>query len=579
MPISTISISLVGIGIEIDHVAGFFGGLRAGVHGHGHVGLGQRGRIVRAVAGHGHQPAAGLILADHLQLGFGRGLGEEIIDARLGGDGGGGQRVVAGDHHGLDAHPAQFGEAFLDAALDDVLEIDDAQRAIAFGHDQRRAAALGDLFDRLPHFARTRCRRARARMLSMASAAPLRICRPSKFDAAHPRLRGEGNERRAQFVHVAAAQAVLLLGQHDDAAAFRRFVGQRRQLRGVGQIVLTPRRRPAMNSTAWRLPSVIVPVLSSSSTSTSPAASTARPDMAITLAWIMRSMPAMPMAESRPPIVVGIRQTSSATSTVTVIGVPCPAASTLYLRKRQQRDADEQEDDRHRGQQNVERDFVGRLLPLGAFDQRNHAVQKRFAGIGGDAHHEPIGEHARAAGDAAAVAAAFADDRGAFAGDGAFVDRGDAFDHFAVAGNQIAGFDEHHVVLAQARRRRRADVWRRSAARRASWPCTSRRVGRSASAWALPRPSAIASAKLANSTVNHSQAETPKMNPGDSVPPPASAWMPKPVVRMLPTNTVNITGLRTCRRGFELQKRIDNRPPHNRRIEQRSCFRASSHDH
>ena len=84
-----------------------------------------------------------------------------------------------------------------------------------------------------------------------------------------------------------------------------------------------------MNAAAWRLPSVIVPVLSSSSTSTSPAASTARPDMAITFAWIMRSMPAMPIAESSPPIVVGIRQTSSATSTVTVTGVPCPAACTL----------------------------------------------------------------------------------------------------------------------------------------------------------------------------------------------------------------------------------------------------------
>ena len=32
------------------------------------------------------------------------------------------------------------------------------------------------------------------------------------------------------------------------------------------------------------------------------------------------------------------------------------------------------------------------------------------------------------------------------------------------------------------------------------------RVRRRASAWARPRPSAIASAKLANSTVNHSQA-------------------------------------------------------------------------
>ena len=84
-----------------------------------------------------------------------------------------------------------------------------------------------------------------------------------------------------------------------------------------------------MKREARRLPSVIVPVLSSSSTSTSPAASTARPEVAMTLAWIMRSMPAMPMADSSPPIVVGIRQTSSATSTVIEIGVPWPAVATL----------------------------------------------------------------------------------------------------------------------------------------------------------------------------------------------------------------------------------------------------------
>ena len=76
------------------------------------------------------------------------------------------------------------------------------------------------------------------------------------------------------------------------------------------------------NFAAWRLPSVIVPVLSSSSTSTSPAASIARPDVATTLAWIMRSMPAMPIADSSPPIVVGIRQTSRATSTVSPITCP-----------------------------------------------------------------------------------------------------------------------------------------------------------------------------------------------------------------------------------------------------------------
>ena len=68
-----------------------------------------------------------------------------------------------------------------------------------------------------------------------------------------------------------------------------------------------------MNSAASRLPMVIVPVLSSSSVLTSPAASTARPDIASTLRCTSRSMPAMPIAESSAPIVVGIRQTSSAT--------------------------------------------------------------------------------------------------------------------------------------------------------------------------------------------------------------------------------------------------------------------------
>eukprot|EP01022_Parablepharisma_sp_SALTPOND_P006709 TRINITY_DN12717_c1_g1_i1.p1 TRINITY_DN12717_c1_g1~~TRINITY_DN12717_c1_g1_i1.p1 ORF type:complete len:1877 (-),score=641.20 TRINITY_DN12717_c1_g1_i1:7532-13162(-) len=79
---------------------------------------------------------------------------------------------------------------------------------------------------------------------------------------------------------------------------------------------------------AWRLPRVMVPVLSSNSTSTSPAASTARPEVAITLACIMRLMPATPMAESRPPMVVGIRHTSSAIKAVTDTGAPAPAAVT-----------------------------------------------------------------------------------------------------------------------------------------------------------------------------------------------------------------------------------------------------------
>ena len=52
------------IAVEIDHVAGFARGLRAGVHRHAHIGLRERRRVVRAVAGHGDQMTLGLFLAD-----------------------------------------------------------------------------------------------------------------------------------------------------------------------------------------------------------------------------------------------------------------------------------------------------------------------------------------------------------------------------------------------------------------------------------------------------------------------------------------------------------------------------------
>ena len=81
------------------------------------------------------------------------------------------------------------------------------------------------------------------------------------------------------------------------------------------------------NSVAWRLPSVIVPVLSSSSTSTSPEASTERPDSASTLRRTSRSMPAIPIADSSAPIVVGISDTSSAISVAIETSVSANSAN------------------------------------------------------------------------------------------------------------------------------------------------------------------------------------------------------------------------------------------------------------
>ena len=49
---------------------------------------------------------------------------------------------------------------------------------------------------------------------------------------------------------------------------------------------------------------------------------TARPDIARTLRWTSRSMPAMPMADRSAPMVVGMRQMSRATRTTTCCAAP-----------------------------------------------------------------------------------------------------------------------------------------------------------------------------------------------------------------------------------------------------------------
>ena len=75
------------------------------------------------------------------------------------------------------------------------------------------------------------------------------------------------------------------------------------------------------------------------------------------------------------------------------------------------------------------------------------------------------------------------------------------------------------------------------------------RVARSASACALPRPSAIASAKFANSTVSHSQTAITPTNQSCPVCPWARSLKKMTVVITLPISTTNITGFFSCSRG------------------------------
>ena len=84
---------------------------------------------------------------------------------------------------------------------------------------------------------------------------------------------------------------------------------------------------------------------------------------------------------------------------------------------------------------------------------------------------------------------------------------------------------------------------------------TSRRIFFSVAVCALPRPSAMASAKFAKSRVNQSQALTRPVN--ESAGAPAGCKMrsrkKRPVVSTEPTCTTNITGFLATLRGWSLR--------------------------
>ena len=146
---------------------------------------------------------------------------------------------------------------------------------------------------------------------------------------------------------------------------------------------------------------------------------------------------------------------------------------------------------REAGQQDRQRDLVRRPLALGAFDERDHAVEERLAGIGRDADDELVADDRRAAGDGAAdVGARLLEHRRGLAGDRGLVDEADALDDVAVAGDRLAlgttttsplrSSDEPTSSSVPSARRRCAIVLR-------ARPAQRRRLGR-------PRASATASA-------------------------------------------------------------------------------------
>ena len=355
-----------------------------------------------------------------------------------------------------------------------------------------------------PPLSRTHC--------MTAAAAPLRICRPPSRSTPLIRVWAVNATKCAvrQLARVPLAQAVRGLGQHDDRAALRGLVGQAGQLGGVGQLGVGRRPATGMNSAACRLPRVMVPVLSSSRVFTSPAASTARPRHGQHV--VLHQPVHAGDADRREQRADGGRdqadqqgdQDDRATARRRRRSRTA-AASTVASRKTMVRLASRM----------FSAISFGVFCRDGALDQGDHPVDEALAGLGGDLDDDPVGQHLGAAGDRAAVAAGLADHRGGLAGDRRLVDAGDTLDDVAVAGDD----------LARPRRRpgRRAcsagagDLPPRRRRRAAAGRSVSVLARRSVAACALPRPSATASARLANTTVSHSQTTTDQTNTLGSV--------------------------------------------------------------
>ena len=257
-------------------------------------------------------------------------------------------------------------------------------------------------------------------------------------------------------------------------------------------------------------------------------------------------MPAMPIADSRPPIVVGIRQTSSATSTIdALLGAGVDG-------ERLQRHDGEQEDDRQPGEQDRQGDLVRGLLPVGALDERDHAVEERLARLGGDLHDDLVAQHPGAAGDRRAVAARLADDRRRLAGDRRLVDRGDALDDVAVAGDHLAGGDDAQVAEL------RAATTAFSTIVPSARPHPGRRLGAGLAQRVGLRLAAALGHRLGEVGEQHREPQPQRRrdrrtrSPGRSLSP--KSRMNSIVVSTEPTSTMNITGLRHIVRGFELAR-------------------------
>ncbi len=194
-----------------------------------------------------------------------------------------------------------------------------------------------------------------------------------EVDAAHAGLRRERDEMGVHRRHLAAADAVLLLGEDDDRAAFRRFVGERGELRRIGELALRYARQRD------ELGGLTVAERDRAGLVEQQGVDVAR--------RLDRPAGHREHVEANEPVHAGDADRREQ---------PADGGRDQGHEQRDEHEHAERapgigreagnggdgedEDDRHAGEQDVERDLVRRLLPLRALDQRDHPVEERRAG-------------------------------------------------------------------------------------------------------------------------------------------------------------------------------------------------------
>src|SRR5664279_3378405 len=270
----------------------------------------------------------------------------------------------------------------------------------------------------------------------------------------------------------------------------------------------------------------MVPVLSSSRVGTSPAASTARPLIASTLCCTSRSIPATPIAETRAPMVVGIRQTSRLTRITMDCGEPEKSAigdsAMMTSRNTMVRLASR----------------MFRAISLGVFCRTEPSTRAIIRSTKVWPGSVVILMTTRSE---STMVPPVTEDRSPPDSRTTGADSPVIADSLTLA--TPSTMSPSPGMVSPASQTTRSPTLRSDAATAVSWPCTSSfraiavsRVARSVAAWALPRPSATASARLANSTVSHSHTVTAMTNQVGSV-------KHNTVQSAAPTSTTNITGL------------------------------------